>query len=377
MSSLPFRPTLSLLWLVLLMVAAAWSRPLWHQLDEYTFERFVTDFDRAYERNSSEWHLRKKTFAQHLASIRAHNADPTSLYKRGVNQFTDWTDDEWSSYNRATIPTAPLTDGNLRAKQMAASGYPLPQSVDYRTHVPAIITGIKNQGHCGACWAHTAAECVESYLALRTGQLHVLSQGQINACVDSMMGCGGGQYISGWQYVYEHGLYEVWAYPFEDFWAKNMTKEGTSKCRSMADAFLPGFRWPPRANVTGITQLTTNSANATMEALAYFGPVAAVVAADDWASYETGIFHIPAVGAKWTINHAIQIVGYGYDSGLRENYWTVRNSWGSAWGEAGYIRLARPAVEPCGYVNGYTICGTSAVLYYNAFPTVEPFQGRV
>ena len=377
MSSLSCRPALVLLWLVLFFVAAAWSRPLWHQLDGYTFERFVTDFGRAYEHNSSEWHLRKQTFAQRLASIRAHNADAGSSYKRGVNQFSDWTEDEWRSYNRATVPTAPLMAGNLRVKKMTSSAFPLPLAVDYRNAVPAILTGIKNQGHCGACWAHTATECVESYLALRTGQLHVLSQGQINACVDSMKGCGGGAYTSGWQYVNEHGLYEVWAYPFEDFWAKNFTKAATSRCRRMSDAFLPGFRWPPRANVTDITLLPTNSVNATMATLAYYGPVAAVVAADDWASYETGIFHIPAVGAKWTINHAIQIVGYGYDSGLRENYWTVRNSWGSAWGEAGYIRLARPAVEPCGYADGWTICGTSGVLYYNAFPTVEAYQGRV
>ena len=49
-----------------------------------------------------------------------------------------------------------------------------------------------------------------------------------------------------------------------------------------------------------------------------------------------------------TIDHAVQLVGYGTDGGV--DYWLVRNSWGTGWGEEGYIRIKRfgEGNEPCG-----------------------------
>jgi len=47
------------------------------------------------------------------------------------------------------------------------------------------------------------------------------------------------------------------------------------------------------------------------------------------------------------LNHAVQLVGYGTDE-AEGDYWIVRNSWGTGWGEGGYIRLARDAEAQCG-----------------------------
>mgnify|MGYP006192210421 CR=1 FL=1 len=61
--------------------------------------------------------------------------------------------------------------------------------------------------------------------------------------------------------------------------------------------------------------------------------------------YEGGVYD---GSCGTTIDHAVQLVGYGTDAGT--DYWLVRNSWGESWGESGYIRIKRfgQGKEPCG-----------------------------
>merc|ERR1740117_1605806 len=44
-----------------------------------------------------------------------------------------------------------------------------------------------------------------------------------------------------------------------------------------------------------------------------------------------------------SIDHAVAMVGWGTDATTAQDYWIVRNSWGTGWGEAGYIRIATAA----------------------------------
>merc|ERR1711988_1523841 len=80
------------------------------------------------------------------------------------------------------------------------------------------------------------------------------------------------------------------------------------------------------------------------------GPLAVAVYASGWGGYGGGVYDGCSYDSNIALNHAVQLVGYGTDEALGD-YWIVRNSWGSRWGEDGYIRLtplpwtARPALE--------------------------------
>ena len=88
---------------------------------------------------------------------------------------------------------------------------------------------------------------------------------------------------------------------------------------------------------TGYVSVTANSPSAMKTALAG-RPLAVSIEADKavFQNYSSGIFNASTCGTN--LDHAVIVVGWGTASGT--DYWTVRNSWGTSWGEKGYIRLA-------------------------------------
>ena len=63
-------------------------------------------------------------------------------------------------------------------------------------------------------------------------------------------------------------------------------------------------------------------------------------------SYDEGIYYDPSTCQSTSFpNHAVNLVGYGVEGGRK--YWTVRNSWGSQWGEEGYFRMSRDYDNTC------------------------------
>merc|ERR1711957_635661 len=245
---------------------------------------------------------------------------------------TDWTNEEFRSQRTGHSPHPQVT---LAAKTNVAVS-DLPESFDHRD-TEGVVTDVKDQGSCGSCWAFSAAETLESHLAIATGKAAPkLSPQQIVSCAPNPNHCGGTGGCDGstqplaFDYTKTAGITTDENYPYT---------QKTGKCHTS--------KIDPVAYNDGHVELTSNNYTELVTAAGTKGPIAISIAASGskFQFYGGGVL---SKCNDYVMDHAVQLVGYGTDKG--KDYWLVRNSWGTGWGEAGYIRLHRygEGKEPCG-----------------------------
>jgi cathepsin X len=105
-------------------------------------------------------------------------------------------------------------------------------------------------------------------------------------------------------------------------------------CHPHADCFVPDQYY-----VYGVDQYSDLTGEENMlQEIYQRGPIACGIAVPDaLENYTTGIFWDKT--GDTDIVHDISVVGFGVENGVK--YWTVRNSWGSHWGESGFFRVVR------------------------------------
>ena len=360
---------------VALGALCCFAAPSWNQLDDYTFEQYVSDFDKGYVQGSAEYTKRQEIFYQALTAVHEWNRNPFHMYRKGVNHLTDTTAQERTQIFGHS-PSLRKYPSEMYYVMTNAS---LPEAIDYRYTIPAVVSAVKDQGRCGSCWAFASTEEVESHHAIATGKLFSLSPQHLTSCVANPEECGGTGGCAGattdlaFDYlVNASGQTQEWTYPYTSYYGDSGT--------CIWNRTLMGAT----ANLTGYYKLPMNSDAGLAEALALRGPIAVSVDATNWHLYETGIFNGCNYSANITINHAVQLVGYGAEGSTK--YWIIRNSWSARFGENGYIRLLRD--EGCGWntpnadgvgcagdpVAVWT-CGQCGVLYDNTFPQVGAATG--
>jgi cathepsin L len=373
--------------------------------DCYTFEKYVADFKLSFQ--PSEIPARKAAFATELARVTAHNSKNLG-WKEQMNRFSVMTAGEKKAYmgRHKGVGKAMLKNNNpLPADFQMKPVSALPREVDWRKkgkyfciasfllfsfflthffflnhHLPlpaGVVTAVKDQGHCGSCWAFASTATMESHVAIATGLLFDLSPQQVAMCSPNPESCGGTGGCEGataevaFDYVANSaGLFQEFQYPYASYYGVDYT------CATPAPADTN-----PVATITGFVKLPENNYTALMNAIATVGPIAVSVDASTFHSYAGGIFS-GCNQENPDINHAVTLVGYGEENG--QKYWLIRNSWNPKYGEQGYIRVARMDTEEeiCGMditptdgsaCNGDTtpvkVCGTCGVLFDSSYPT--------
>jgi len=221
----------------------------------------------------------------------------------------------------------------------------LPDTFDAREQWPTCIGAIRDQGHCGSCWAFGAVEALSDRICIQSkAQVKVnLGAQDPTSCDSTNLGCNGGNLGPVWKYMLNTGVVSEECYPYE---------MGT--CHHPGCSELP----TPKCNKTCHNTANFNtdkhhsstaysvSRNITQIAAEIFanGPVeAAFTVYTDFNNYVSGVYHHVSGSAEG--GHAIKIIGWGTESGTP--YWLVANSWNTDWGADGFFKIRRGTNE-CG-----------------------------
>ncbi|XP_045603878.1 digestive cysteine proteinase 2 [Procambarus clarkii] len=287
-----------------------------------SWELFKAQYDRHYL-DVEEEHYRQSVFEKNLEFINDFNKrfeQGEVTFNLKMNQFGDMTNEEFNAIKgyeiepRHSSMAAPSMEENEKAAE-----------VDWREK--GAVNPVVDQGMLGASWAFSATGALEGQHFLKTGTLVNLSEQQLVDCMDS--------YFPGvteaFTYVQENGGINTDAiYP-------SGIPNGT--CRYKPDV--------TDATCSGYVITEAGNESALESAVRDIGPISVEIDAShiSFQFYSSGVYYEPACSPS-LLDHAMLIVGYGTVSG--EDYWIVKNSWGTGWGESGYINMARNRDNNCG-----------------------------
>lgn len=301
------------------------------------FQLWKNSMNKLYN-SPEEEKYRLQVFAKSLLEVERRNSAPGQTAVYGINKFSDLTEEEfitkYGSGERNEVDLTEVKNTSYFQKKVGVDN--LPQTIDWRTR--GTITPVYNQGSCAAGYAFAATDALAAVHSIDKEDLWALSPQEIIDCSVSYgsHGCSGGRLIATFNYVQDHAVQLSSSYPYT-------ARLGTCKRSTSV------FRYKPDEYKV----VPPNDNTALQQAVNYI-PVSVGIDASSLKSYTSGIV---SQGCGQNLNHDMLIVGYGTYTSAETNtstdYWLLKNSWGTNWGEKGYIKVKRtPGVSPA-------ICGVS------------------
>jgi cathepsin L len=267
-------------------------------------------------------------FMKNFKEIEEHNKqydDGKHTFHRRVWEYSDLSKDE----KRKLLHGVKLNDEGRTTRAASQKTFPVgPKSVDWRKK--GLVGPVLQQGGCGACWTFSVSAIVEAAIRKKNRNKAEMSKQQLLDCVGTgNNGCGGGDPRFALNYVKDNGQTDEDEYPYAGY---QRTCEYTSaeKIATISEAN---------------TIMTNGNETQLRDIVASVGPVSIVICLEDsFHNYGGGVYNPSSCCTE--IQHAVAIVGYGTDP-VGGDYWIVKNSWGTSWGENGYIRMARNRGNLC------------------------------
>lgn len=304
--------------------------------------------------------MRRRNFEKKVSEVMQHNIEAQlkrQLYTLALNNFSDWTQEELAKlrgYKSVTTLTADYeyAEGDLEAQakdveEGERARVSLPDMPTYTNTVPTSqlpsyvnwsntswVGPIQNQHQCGSCWTFSASGALEAQYYNKTKTFVTMSEQNLVDCTYYLgnLGCEGGNVELAFYYVMSVGIDTYASYPYTG-WANNGTclyNPANSVTQNN------GWRFIPEGNELALQQ-----------AVALVGPVSVSIDASlsSFDSYSGGVY-APANCSTTELDHAVLVVGYGTTTD-GQDYWLIKNSWGTDWGINGYMMMER-GVNMCG-----------------------------
>jgi len=328
---------------------------------EESFDAFLSAHGKSYD--VEEYAVRLEIFKNHVAEVETLNKASADA-SFGITQFADMTDDEFAVRLGLKYPPgwkAPEVENIYSDEEVQAA----PDSFDWRKE--GAVAPVQDQGHCGSCWAFSTAVNLEGQHFKATGQLVKVSEQELVSCDTKDSGCQGGLMTQAFQWISGDRYGEVvrgdwYPYTSEDgsvpgcggidgkytlckgrgggtnAWCTQFcyNAQGKALCTpDLCDCSSTGAHIG--ATISGFRSLPRDE-NQIAAFLAQNGPLSIAVAVPlgrVWQGYTGGIMTVSQCPAS-VPDHGVGLVGYDKGKG----YWIVKNSWGTSFGESGYIRLA-------------------------------------
>jgi len=283
------------------------------------FSNFQDRFRKKYE-SLQELETRFEIFRTNVQNIINHNLDHNQNFTLGINQFTDLTPEEFKAQYVTGIKSKVESFGCVPFSSSASN---TPSSIDWRNK--GAVTYVKDQGQCGSCWTFSATGAVEGAWAISKGQLIDLSEEQLVECAGikyGSMGCNGGEMDGAFKYITEQGQCALSSYPYTSGNGKSVS------CKSCSSV----------AHISSCSDVKPND-QISLKGAVSRQPVSIAISADTklFQSYSSGV--ITSTSCYTSLDHGVLIVGYGTENGI--DYWNVKNSWSTTWGDQGYVKIAR------------------------------------
>ncbi|KAK9053253.1 hypothetical protein SSX86_029886 [Deinandra increscens subsp. villosa] len=352
-----------------------------------TYELWLVRHGKTYNA-LGEKETRFQIFADNLRFIDEHNSSGNRTYTVGLNQFADLTNEEYRSlYLGAKADPirsiAKLQRGEISRRYAVQSNEMFPEKVDWRER--GAVTPIKNQGGCGSCWAFSTVASVEGLNKIVTGDLISLSEQELVDCDnENNSGCNGGSMDLAFQFIVSNGGIDSESdYPYKgvgdvcDPIRVSIIQNQIHPFVSFVDQYMEletdieieiGVQNKAKiVSIDGYEDVPPKNEKALMKAVAH-QPVSVGIEASGMAFqfYSSGVF----TGSCGTdLDHGVVVVGYGSENG--KDYWIVRNSWGTNWGENGYVRMERNVVGTRTGKCGITMMASYPVKYGNKNPSIS------
>ncbi|CAA7036864.1 unnamed protein product [Microthlaspi erraticum] len=288
----------------------------------FIFQTWLSNHGKSYVDALGEKQRRFQIFKDNLRFIDQHNAKNHS-YQLGLTRFADLTVQEYQGLLSGRPDHEPIQRARrVSHRYVSLAGDQLPESVDWRKQ--GAESEIRDQGNCNSCWAFSSVAAVEGINKIVTGQLISLSEQELVDCNADNYGCEGRGFMDkAFKFlINNNGLDSQIDYPYTGVQGNcNRKKDKSHKI----------------VTINGYEDVPANDELSLKKAVAH----------------QPGIFTGPC-GTQ--LDHAVVIVGYGSENG--QDYWIVRNSWGTKWGDAGYAKMARNFKDPAG------ICGITIFASY-------------